>query len=240
MMKRGLPILQEWQEKRHHPCYNNMDEDINMSKGLFITFEGGEGSGKTTVCKYIYNRLLSEGIDAIYSREPGGVDIAEQIRNVILNVSNTAMDVRTEALLYAASRRQHLVEVILPALEAGKTVICDRFIDSSLAYQGHARDIGIDEVMEINRFAIDNCMPDLTLYFDVAPEIGLSRINRRGEALDRLDREKLSFHYKVHEGYRIVCEKYSERIKVIDASQSLEKVESDAYELIRKRIEENV
>ena len=211
-----------------------------MNKGLFITFEGGEGSGKTTVCKYIYNRLLEEGVDAIYSREPGGVDIAEQIRNVILSVKNTAMDVRTEALLYAASRRQHLVEVILPALQAGKVVICDRFIDSSLAYQGYARNIGIDEVMEINRFAIDTCMPDLTLFFDVEPEIGLSRINRRGEALDRLDREKLSFHHKVYEGYKIVCEKYPERIKTIDASQHVEKVEEDAYMFVRELIDRNV
>ena len=200
-----------------------------MSKGLFITFEGGEGSGKTTVCKYIYHRLLEEGIDAIYSREPGGVDIAEQIRNV-----------RTEALLYAASRRQHLVEVILPALQAGKVVICDRFIDSSLAYQGHARDIGIDEVMEINRFAIDNCMPDLTLFFDVDVETGLRRITGRGEKLDRLDRENLAFHHKVHEGYMMVCERYPERIKIIDASQSVDKVEKDAYELVIERIRKNV
>ncbi|MBQ1299739.1 MAG: dTMP kinase [Erysipelotrichaceae bacterium] len=211
-----------------------------MSKGLFITFEGGEGSGKTTVCKYIYHRLLEEGIDAIYSREPGGVDIAEQIRNVILSVKNTAMDVRTEALLYAASRRQHLVEVILPALQAGKVVICDRFIDSSLAYQGHARDIGIDEVMEINRFAIDNCMPDLTLFFDVDVETGLRRITGRGEKLDRLDRENLAFHHKVHEGYMMVCERYPERIKIIDASQSVDKVEKDAYELVIERIKKNV
>ena len=183
-----------------------------MSKGLFITFEGGEGSGKTTVCKYIYHRLLEEGIDAIYSREPGGVDIAEQIRNVILSVKNTA----------------------------GKVVICDRFIDSSLAYQGHARDIGIDEVMEINRFAIDNCMPDLTLFFDVDVETGLRRITGRGEKLDRLDRENLAFHHKVHEGYMMVCERYPERIKIIDASQSVDKVEKDAYELVIERIRKNV
>jgi len=211
-----------------------------MSKGLFITFEGGEGSGKTTVCRYIYERLLAEGIDAIYSREPGGVDIAEQIRNVILNVKNTAMDVRTEALLYAASRRQHLVEVILPALEAGKVVICDRFIDSSLAYQGYARNIGIDEVWQINKFAIDDCMPDMTLFFDVEVETGLKRISNRGEGLDRLDRENVNFHHKVHEGYKIVCEKYPERIITIDASQKVEDVEKQAYELVINRIRKNV
>ncbi len=210
-----------------------------MNKGLFITFEGGEGSGKTTACKYIYERLLSEGIDAIYSREPGGVDIAEQIRNVILSVKNTAMDVRTEALLYAASRRQHLVEVIQPALDAGKVVICDRFIDSSLAYQGYARGIGIDEVWQINKFAIDDCIPDLTLFFDVEVETGLSRISNRGDKLDRLDRESLRFHHKVREGYRLVCERYPQRIVTIDASQCVKDVEEQAYQIVIDRIRKN-
>lgn len=204
-------------------------------KGLFITFEGGEGSGKTTACKYIYHRLLAEGYPAIYSREPGGVDISEQIRRVILSVENTKMDVRTEALLYAASRRQHLVEVIIPALEAGKIVICDRFIDSSLAYQGYARKIGIEEVMEINRFAIDECMPDATLYYDCPVEVGLSRISSR-EDLDRLDIESLDFHHRVHEGYKLVCRRYPERIRTVDASQPVETVEEISYRIIKELI----
>ena len=208
-----------------------------MKKGLFITFEGGEGSGKTTACKYLLERLRKEGYDVIYSREPGGVDIAEQIRDVILNVNNTAMDARTEALLYAASRRQHLVEVVLPALEAGKIVLCDRFIDSSLVYQGHARGIGEAKVMSINRFAIGDNMPDLTVYFDVDPEIGLSRAADRGE-LNRLDKESLNFHRSVRRAYQKLARKYKERISTVDANQPLKEVESAVYDLVIKKIRE--
>jgi len=210
-----------------------------MNKGLFITFEGGEGSGKTTVCRHVYQQLLDAGYDVIHTREPGGSNIAEQIRNVILNVDNTEMDCRTEALLYAASRRQHLAEIVLPALEAGKIIICDRFVDSSLAYQGHARGIGIDEVMSINQFAINNCMPDLTLYLEVAPEIGLSRIQIRKD-LNRLDVESLNFHHKVYDGYRIICARYPERIKVIDAEKPLDVVCAAALATVMELIEKNV
>lgn len=210
-----------------------------MKKGLFITFEGGEGSGKTTASKYICKKLEEQGISVIYSREPGGVDIAEQIRSIILDVRNTSMDGRTEALLYAASRRQHLVEVVIPALQAEKVVICDRFIDSSLAYQGYARGLGIDEVLKINEFAIDNVMPDLTLFFDVEVETGLKRILGREEELNRLDKEATAFHYKVQEGYRQVCRRYPERIKVIDANQKKEVVIEQAFNAVMKLIEEN-
>ena len=210
-----------------------------MKKGLFITFEGGEGSGKTTASKYICEKLNENGISAIYSREPGGVDISEQIRNIILDVRNTRMDGRTEALLYAASRRQHLVEVVIPALKAGKVVICDRFIDSSLAYQGYARGLGIDEVLKINEFAVDDTMPDLTLFFDVEVETGLKRILTRNEVLNRLDKEATAFHYKVREGYRQVCQRYPERIMVIDANQEKEQVISQAFEAVMKLISEN-
>ncbi len=210
----------------------------NMKNGLFITFEGCEGSGKTTACKYLYNRLKDEGYDVIYSREPGGVDIAEQIREVILNVKNTAMDARTEALLYAASRRQHLVEVILPALAAGKTVLCDRFIDSSLVYQGFARGIGIDKVWDINKFAIDDCLPDLTVYYDVEPEVGLSRVRSRGE-LNRLDAEGLNFHKSVRHAYQMIAEKYPERIVTIDANQPLKVVEEESYNTVINRLNSN-
>ncbi|MCR5066774.1 MAG: dTMP kinase, partial [Erysipelotrichaceae bacterium] len=147
-----------------------------MEKGLFITLEGGEGSGKTTAGKTVVRKLTEDGFDVLYTREPGGIDIAEQIRRVILDVNNTAMDERTEALLFAASRRQHLVEKVIPALQQGKLVICDRFVDSSLAYQGYARGIGLENVMKINEFAIDQHMPDLTIYFDISPEEGLKRL----------------------------------------------------------------
>ena len=206
-----------------------------MEKGLFITFEGCEGSGKTTVSKYLYNRLKEEGYDVIYSREPGGVDIAEQIRSVILNVRNTAMDPRTEAVLYAASRRQHLAEIVLPALKAGKIVLCDRFVDSSLVYQGYARGIGIDKVWELNQFAIDDCMPDLTLYYDVDVETGLSRVRSRGE-MNRLDSENVEFHKSVRKAYQMIAEKYPERIVTIDSNRPLREVEEESYTLLKNRI----
>lgn len=209
-----------------------------MKKGLFITFEGCEGSGKTTVSKYLYNRLKDEGYDVIYSREPGGVDIAEQIRAVILNVNNTAMDPRTEALLYAASRRQHLAEVVLPALNEGKIVLCDRFVDSSLVYQGYARGIGIDKVWELNQFAIDDCMPDMTLYYDVDVEIGLARVRSRGE-LNRLDSENVEFHKSVRRAYQLIAEKYPERIVTVDSNQCLKTVEEESYRLLKNRIDAN-
>ena len=131
---------------------------MNMDRGWFIVFEGCDGSGKTTVSQGVYQNLIDKGYPVIYTREPGGIDIAEQIRNVILDPKNTAMDSKTEALLYAASRRQHLVEKVIPALEAGKIVICDRFIDSSLAYQGYARHLGIENVYAINQFAVEGHM----------------------------------------------------------------------------------
>ena len=136
-------------------------------KGFFITFEGPDGSGKTTISTKVQQKLVEMGYDAIYTREPGGIEIAEQIRNVILDPKNTAMDPKTEALLYAASRRQHLVEKVIPALEKGQIIICDRFIDSSLAYQGYARHLGIDEVYAINEFAIEGHFPDTTIFLNL-------------------------------------------------------------------------
>lgn len=136
-----------------------------MKKGVFITVEGPEGAGKTTIIEMLADELEREGHRVLKTREPGGIEIAEQIRKVILDKSNTAMDPRTEALLYAAARRQHLVEKVKPALESGMIVICDRFIDSSLAYQGYARGLGIEEVFSINRFAIEGMMPELTFLF---------------------------------------------------------------------------
>jgi dTMP kinase len=204
-----------------------------MSKGLFITVEGPEGAGKSTILTKIFNRLLQEGFDVIQTREPGGISIAEQIREVILNTKNTEMDKRTEALLYAAARRQHLVEKVIPALAEGKIVICDRFIDSSLAYQGNARGIGMEEVMNINQFAIEDKMPDLTLYFDIDPEEGLKRIAKHnGREVNRLDLESVDFHTRVREGYQRLMKQYPDRIQVIDASQSKEAVFADAYGVV--------
>lgn len=202
----------------------------------FITFEGGEGCGKSTVLKTIKERLESEGVSVVLTREPGGTPIAEQIRNVILDKGNTAMDGRTEALLYAASRRQHLVEKIWPALQEGKTVLCDRYLDSSLAYQGGARGLGIDEVLSINLFATEGTYPDLTLLFDLEPEQGLARIAaNQNREVNRLDLEKLDFHHQVRNNFLVLAKRYPDRYVIIDASQPLADVIEDAYKAIKER-----
>ncbi|SEQ09544.1 dTMP kinase [Piscibacillus halophilus] len=202
--------------------------------GLFVTFEGVEGAGKSSVLSYIYEQLQHQGYDVIHTREPGGIEISEKIREVILNKQHTAMDGRTEALLYAAARRQHLVEKVLPALEKGTIVLCDRFIDSSLAYQGYARGLGIDEVYQINEFAIEQCMPNVTVLFELDPEIGLKRISdNKGREQNRLDLEKLSFHEKVAEAYQILKGKFPNRIQAIDAQQPQEDVQQACLKLIQ-------
>ena len=201
--------------------------------GLFITFEGGEGAGKSTVAKMIVQQLRQEGYQVELTREPGGVDIAEQIRDVIVNKDNTAMDAKTEALLYAASRRQHLVERVLPVLNRNGIVICDRFIDSSLVYQGIARHIGIDKVYQMNLFATEDVMPELTIFFDVDPEIGLERVHTNNRETNRLDLESIQFHRDVYEGYKTIADMFPDRIKTIDAAQDIEDVYNQAIALIR-------
>lgn len=201
--------------------------------GIFITFEGGEGAGKTSLLHRISKHLRDQGYDVLATREPGGIEIAEQIRKVILDPVNTEMEERTEALLYAASRRQHLIEKVLPALKAGKVVLCDRFIDSSLAYQGHARGLGIDEVFSINKFAIGDCMPDLTLFFDIEPNKGLARIAaNKDRERNRLDLENLHFHEQVYDAYHILVKRFPRRIQAINADQPMEAVENEAMDRI--------
>jgi len=203
----------------------------NMS--LFITFEGVEGSGKTTIAKLVVDKLVELGYKVLYTREPGGSEIAEQIRNIILNKKNINLDPKTEALLFAASRRQHLVEKILPALKQGYIVISDRYIDSSLAYQGAARSLGIDEIKRINDFAVSGKYPDLTVFLDVAPEIGLNRIAiDKGREVNRLDVETLAFHNKVYQGYLSILKSEFPRIQAIDASKTTEETLSKAIELV--------
>lgn len=206
-----------------------------MDSGLFITIEGPEGAGKTTVLNMIAEKIRETGRKVLATREPGGIDIAEQIRNVILKKENTSMDPRTEALLYAAARRQHLVEKVEPALKEGYIVLCDRFIDSSLAYQGVARGLGIEEVYRVNKFAIGQMMPKLTLYLDIDPKEGLERIRKNeGREVNRLDLEKLEFHEKVREGYLLLLRKFPERICKIDASQHIDNVFEESMERIMK------
>ena len=204
---------------------------------LFITFEGGEGSGKSTALRIIAERLEKEGIPFILTREPGGTPISEEIREVILDKKNTAMDPRTEALLYAASRRQHLVEKVWPALKEGKLVLCDRYLDSSLAYQGGARNLGIDAVLNINLFATEETYPDLTLLFDIEPKLGLERIAaNKGREVNRLDLEKISFHEGVRNTFHELAKRYPERYVVVDASKSIDEVVDSAYKAIKERM----
>lgn len=207
-------------------------------KGLFITFEGCEGSGKTTVIEGVVKHLEDNNIKVIKTREPGGIKISEDIRNVILDINNTKMDKITEALLYAASRRQHLVEKVIPYMNEGYVVICDRFLDSSLAYQGHARGIGIDKVYNINLSATDGILPDLTILVDVRPEVGLNRISSNNREQNRLDLEKLSFHEKVYEGYKIVEERFKDRVKTVNGEQAKEDVLKDAINVIDEFLKE--
>lgn len=204
---------------------------------MFITFEGGEGSGKSTVIKEIAKRIADTGREVVLTREPGGTPIGEEIRNVILEKKNTAMDPRTEALLYAASRRQHLVEKIIPALKEGKVVISDRFLDSSLAYQGMARGLGMAEVYQLNLFATEGMEPDLTIYLSLDPEAGIERIEANpNREVNRLDLEKISFHELVHKGFEELTKENPHRIVKIDASQRVEKVIETCWEAVEKRL----
>ena len=205
--------------------------------GLFITLEGGEGAGKTTIANAVIDKLSTLGIETLYTREPGGIKIAEKIREVILDRDHTEMDCRTEALLYAAARRQHLVEKVKPAMDEGRIVLCDRFVDSSIVYQGYGRGIGMDEVREINQFAIEGFIPDLTIFFDIKPEIGLARIAANdSREVNRLDLEGLAFHELVYEGYKKQAKMNPERIVSVDATKSVETLTDEVCALILSKL----
>ncbi|CBZ48885.1 thymidylate kinase [Streptococcus gallolyticus subsp. gallolyticus ATCC BAA-2069] len=207
-----------------------------MKNGIIISFEGPDGAGKTTVLEQVLPVLQEKGYDIVTTREPGGVEIAERIRDVILDVNHVAMDSKTELLLYMAARRQHYVEKVLPALEAGKVVLIDRFIDSSIAYQGAGRGLDKDIITRLNDFATDGRKPDLTLYFDVESEIGLARIAKNAEReVNRLDLEKLDMHKRVREGYLALAEQ-EKRIVTIDASRELADVVSETLQIILEQL----
>ena len=196
----------------------------------FITFEGGECSGKTTIIAELSKLFDEMKIKYITTREPGGIKIAEKIRNIILDVENTEMTPETEALLYAAARMQHLHEKVIPMCEKGYVVLCDRFLDSSIAYQGYARGLGVEKVLNINSFALDY-LPDLTIFIDVKPDVALKRLSLRDKS-DRLDLEGIKFHDKVYQGYQEACKLYPDRIKVVDGNQSLENVIEDCKKVV--------
>lgn len=210
-------------------------------KGMFITFEGPDGCGKTTIINLIYQDLQKKfgQENVVLTREPGGKNniIAEDIRNILLNKINYKISDRTEALLFAASRAQHVKDFIIPNLESGKIILCDRYIDSSLVYQGYARNIGMENIWEINKFAILNTMPDFTILLMIEPEKGLARIQaNKNRDVNRLDRETLDMHKKVYEGYKLIAQKYSDRIIAINAENNIDKVHQDTLDVVLKRI----
>lgn len=207
--------------------------------GIFISFEGPDGAGKTTALNSLVPKLKAiSSLEVTVSREPGGSPLAEKIRNIILNVDDD-MDARTEALLYAAARRQHFVDVIMPTLNANKVMLSDRFVDSSIAYQGGGRMIGTKEVASINDFAIEGHLPDLTIYFDISPEVGLARIKKDHEGeMDRLEKASMDFHRRVHDTYLDIVHDNPQRIVSIDADQAPEKVVADALAVITQRFPE--
>lgn len=206
-----------------------------MNKGLFITFEGGDGSGKSTQIRLLQSHLESEGYQVLFTREPGGTEISESIRQILLDPENREMDPVTECMLYAASRAQLVAQLIRPAIDQGSIVICDRFVDSSIAYQAYGRDLG-DMVMDINRYGIGECMPDLTIYLRVDPQTGKKRISDRDQ--DRIEMESSSFHQKVFQGYEQLCEECPDRILGIDASGTIDDIAAVIRGEVMKRIEQ--
>ena len=204
---------------------------------MFVTIEGPEGSGKSSVTKEVVKLLEQDGEQVVLTREPGGTPISEQIREVILDKANTAIDPVTEALLYAAARRQHLVEKVWPLSKEGKIIISDRFLDSSLAYQGGARGLGIDYILKMNQFATEGYYPELTLLFDIDPRIGLARIAaNKGREVNRLDLEKIDFHDSVRQTFLDLAKRFPDRFVILDASKPFEEVVKDAYRAIKNRL----
>lgn len=205
-----------------------------LQKGLFISIEGPDGSGKSTQIKNIKEYFEKINREIVFTREPGGTVIGEKIREIILNKEHGEMSDKAEALLYAAARAQHVEEKIMPALREGKIVICDRFVDSSIVYQGYGRSLG-EDVQRVNEFAIGTCMPDLTILFLLDPAIGKSRIKESTQ--DRLELEKLDFHYMVYQGYKELAMKYPERIVSIDASRDIDSIKNELIEILTKKME---
>ena len=204
--------------------------------GKFITTEGTDGAGKSTQIAMLVEFLKNKGIECVVTREPGGTKIGEKLREIVLDPENAEMTYVTEAMLYAASRAQHVEEKIIPALKEGKFVICDRFLDSSLVYQGYARGLETEMIEKINGYALCGIKPDITLFFDIRPEVGITR-KKNMHDLDRIEREKADFHQRVYKGYKTLAEKYPERIKSINAEKTVEEVHRQVVEAIKKILE---
>ena len=205
--------------------------------GLFITFEGVDGCGKTTQIKLLKEHLEKNNKKVVLIREPGGTNISEKVRDIILDVNNDEMAPVCEMLLYAAARAQLVKQVINESLMDNAIVLCDRFIDSSFVYQGIARGIGIEKVKRINDIATDGLMPDVTLFFDIAPDVALKR-RSMASSVDRIEKEKLEFHKMVYNGYKKIMAMYPDRIKRIDASCDIDQVTSQVFQKVQQKRDE--
>lgn len=197
----------------------------NNQKGFFLTIEGPDGSGKSTICKRIIEYLNTKNIKNILTKEPGceNIKICQEIRKLLLN--NEDLDARTEALLFAANRAAHIQELILPELKANKIVVCDRYIDSSIAYQGFGRNLGFKNIYKINQFATNKLMPDLTIFIDIDPQIGLDRIYKsRTNEINRLDKESIDFHNKIYFGYKKIAKKFKKRFITVNGNQPIDDI----------------
>ena len=203
---------------------------------MFVTFEGPDGSGKTTQIRLLAEWLRERGREVVLTREPGGTEIGDQIRAVLHDPYNTAMDARAEILLYSASRAQHVAQLIRPALAAGKIVISDRYADSTLAYQGYGRGLDLEMLRTITRFATRGLTPGLTLYLDITPEEGLQRRRLGGDEWNRLDAEALEFHQRVRAGYLELVEQEPERWAVVNAARPVEEVQVEIRAMVQARL----
>ena len=204
------------------------------NRGKFITFEGCEGCGKSTQVKLFNEYLTKNQIPHIFTREPGGEKISEEIRRILLDANNKEMTDECEALLYAASRVQHLSDRVEPALQQGKLVICDRYVDSSLAYQAYARGLGVDFVSKINAFALTKYLPDVTIFIDLTPEAAFLRKHGADEN-DRLEQAGMAFHQRVYEGYKALAEQEPDRIVAVDGNKTPQEIFADVLQIFRNR-----
>ena len=208
---------------------------------MFITFEGIEGSGKSTQILLLANTLKAKGISVVLTREPGGTPIGDQVRKVLLDPANVALDPTAELLLYAASRSQHLREVILPALAAGSIVLCDRFSDATLAYQGYGRGLDIEVIRSLDRIVTKGMRPDLTVLFDISAGAGVARAHGRNkvqglEAEARFENEEIAFHERVRQGYLALLKQEPDRICMVDAAPALEVVQTKVREIVDRKL----
>lgn len=216
-----------------------MMETILMKRGYFITFEGGEGAGKSIQVEILASHLREEGFPIVVTREPGGTRIGEQIRSITHNQENVDMEATTEAYLMAAARAQHVTQIIEPALAAGKIVLCDRYVDSSIAYQGYGRKLGAETIKSLNMLAVNGAVPDFTILLDISPEVGLKRRAKSRKGVDRLDMQQKDFYTRVHLGYLALAKQEPNRYVVIDAGKSIETVAGAVWESVKRNLEKH-